>query len=157
MAFSPRTVCVSSYQISSNKRPGIDLFHTQDPGILAQTGVQLGATHVHTHHRCRTVLEQAVGETAGRLAHIQAGQARHGQANLFQSGLQLQAATGHIARLGIVQQLQRCVFGNLVTIFGNGFPFVTLSPLHTVCNQTLRLGSGAGQTTGHQELIDTHQ
>ena len=51
------------------------------------------------------VLQQAVGETAGGLADVQAAQAGHRQAGGLQRAFELEPAARHVARFGGVEQL----------------------------------------------------
>ena len=67
--------------------------------------MQLALPHVHTHHPRCTVLQQAVGEAAGGLAHVQAARAGHVKPRGGQRTLQLETAARDVARLGRVQQL----------------------------------------------------
>jgi hypothetical protein len=101
--------------------------------------------HIHTHHLGRAVLQQAIGEATGALTHIQAAQAIDLDACGLQSAFELQAATRHITRLGIVQQLQGSAFGHLVAVLDDGAPSpVGLLPLHAPSNQSLGLRARSG-------------
>jgi hypothetical protein len=96
--------------------------------------------HIHAHHFGRAMLQQAVGETAGALTHVQATQTIHLHARGLQGPFELETATRDITRLGVVQQLQGSAFGHLVTVLDDGAPSaVRLLPLHTSSNQSLGL------------------
>ena len=146
-ATSPRVIYASRYQIRSIQSTGIDPFHAQHATVFTDARMQLGATDVNPHHHARAVLQQAVGKAAGALAHVQAGQAVHGQPHPLERGFELEAATGHVAGLGVIQQPHLGRIGNLVTIFGDALPHLALQPFHAAGNQALGLRPGGGQAT----------
>src|SRR2546422_105736 len=54
------------------ERPRVGLLHDHHAGVLAQLGVELAHADVHGVHAGGAALEQAVGEAAGRGAHVEA-------------------------------------------------------------------------------------
>ena len=126
------------------ERTGVQALHAQHPGIDTQLGVQLGMAHVHTGDLGHAGLQQAVGETAGGLAHVQHIQVRHVQADMLQCSLQLEPAARNIARLGIVEQLQRRILGDIVFVLGHIAPFDAVKPAHPPGNEAHGLGAGCG-------------
>ena len=97
-------------------------------------------TNIHTHHLRCTVLQQTIGEAAGRLADVQTTQTFNRHTCGLQSASQFQTAARYKPRLGVIQQLQFAFRRQQDTVFLNALPSVQwLSPLHTRGNQTLGL------------------
>ncbi len=138
---------------------GVQALHTHHPRIAAQAFVQLALAHIHANDLRRTGLQQAVGKTAGALAHIQAAQAGDLQAGGGQCALQLQAATRDVFGLVQVQQLQLGPDGDVVAVFLHFFPGQQgrIAPLHARGNQPLCLGTGTGMAVIDQKNICTHK
>ena len=147
---------VGGDQVVGYQSTGIDAFHAQHARVGAQLRMQLGAAHIHAHHRHRAMLQQAVGKTAGGLAHIQARKTGHVQPQVLECSFKLQAAARHIACLGVIEQPHRGVLGHVVTVFCHPFPGVALLPFHPVGNQALGLGTGAGKLDLNQQLVNAH-
>src|SRR5829696_3835024 len=99
----------------------IEALHDKDPGVLSQTPIELAIAHVDREDHRRTALQQAVGESAGRSAGVQAALALDRDAQLIQRVLQLDAASGDELlallddELGVLgDQLARLVDGRAV-------------------------------------------
>ena len=137
---------------------GVHAFHADHAHIGAQALVQLAMAHVHADHLGRAALQQAVGEAAGALAHVQAAQAVDLQAGGLERAFELQAAARDVLGLGVVEQLQLDARGNVVTILGNLLPRGQRrqAPFHARSDQALRLGAGGGIAVVHQKYICAH-
>src|SRR5437867_6284498 len=77
------------------ERPRIGLFHDHHAGVLAQLGVELAHADVHSVHAGGAALEQAVGETTGRGAHVEADAASDFQLEGVERVGELLAAPAH--------------------------------------------------------------
>ncbi len=135
---------------------GIDVLHAEHARVGAQLRVELGAAHIHAGHKGGAVLQQAVGEPAGGLAHVQAVHARHVQRHRLQRMLQLETAARHIACLRVVQEPDLRRIGHLVAVFGDALPRLALQPFNPVGNQPLRLRPRARHVPANQQLVNTH-
>ena len=102
--------------------------------------MQLRMSDIHTDHLRRAVLQQAIGEAAGRLADIQTTQTLNRHTSQLQSASQLQTAARDKTRFGIVQQLQLAIARQQRAVFIDLLPTVQrLAPWHTGSAQTLGL------------------
>jgi hypothetical protein len=90
--------------------------------VAPQLLVQLAVADVDTGHPGRALLQQAVGETAGGLADVEAGPAADVQAGRAQGAFQLEPAARDVAGFRGVQQLDLRRRRQLVAVLGNGLP-----------------------------------
>ena len=120
---SARPVCGSSYQINSRQGARIDLLDRRHPLVFAQARMQLAVAHVDADDVRRTVLQQAIGEAAGRLAHVEAVLARRVDAGGTQRAFQLEPAARDIARLRGIGELELGRGGDLVAVLAHAAPF----------------------------------
>src|SRR5206468_3420281 len=80
------------------ERPRVGLLHDHHAGVLAQLGVELAHPDVHGVHAGGAALEQAVGEAAGRGAHVEADPAGHLHLEGVEGVGELLAAPAHERR-----------------------------------------------------------
>ena len=64
--------------------------------VLTQRPIELGATHVHRDNGRSSALEQAIGKTPGRAAHIQTGKARRIDTKRIKRAFELKTAAANI-------------------------------------------------------------
>ncbi len=109
--------------------------------VIAQALVQLAVAHVHTNDLGGTVLQQAVGEAAGALPHIEAAQAFDHQPRRLEGAFELEPATRDVFRLGIVEQAHLCHGWNVIAVLDHLVPGGQRRqpPLHPRGDQALRL------------------
>ena len=74
--------------------------------VLTQRPIELGATHVHRDNGRSSTLEQAIGKTAGRAAHIQTGKARRIDAKRIKRAFELKTAAANIGNAPLHVQRQ---------------------------------------------------
>ena len=140
------------------QRARIHALHADHAQIAAQPVVQLAVTHIHADHLRRAVLQQAVGEPARALPHVEAAQPRHRQAGGPQRPFELEPPARDVFGLGIVEQPHLGHGRNIVTILGNLLPRGQRrqAPLHARSNQPLRLRARGRMAKIHQKNICTH-
>jgi len=85
--------------------------------------MQLAMADVDAHHLRRAMLQQAVGEAAGRLAHVEAVLARRVDAGGAQGAFQLEPAARDIARLRGIGELELGRGRDLVAVLAHAAPF----------------------------------
>jgi hypothetical protein len=102
------------------------------------------------------VLQQTIGKATRALPHVQAIQALDMQPDPFQCSFELEATAGNVARLGVVKQAQLGRLRHVVTILADALPGVTLQPLDAIGYQALGLGTGAGELSLDEELVNAH-
>ena len=121
--------------------------------------MQLTVTDINADHFQSAALQQAVGEATSRLTDIQAAQTRHFNAGAFQRAFKLQATTGYVFGLGVVEHLDLGVVRNFVAVLGNFFPGNALvhAPLHGTRNQALSLRAGGGKAVFDEEKVSAHR
>ena len=85
-------------RVSGVEAIGVGALHRDHSRIPAQRIGQLSASHVESIDARRTTLQQGVGESAGRGAHIEADTALDLHLERLQGGIQLLAATRDEAR-----------------------------------------------------------
>lgn len=120
--------------------------------------MQLAVTHIHADHLRRAVLQQAVGEPARALPHVEAAQPRHRQAGGPQRPFELEPPARDVFGPGIVEQPHLGHGRYVVTILGNLLPRGQRrqAPLHARGNQPLRLRARGRMAKIHQKYICTH-
>ena len=64
--------------------------------------MQLAMPHIQTHHLRSALLQQAIGEAAGALPHIEATQTLGSKAAAVQRTFKLQTTARHVTCLGVV-------------------------------------------------------
>ncbi|GAO20558.1 hypothetical protein ALISP_0378 [Alicycliphilus sp. B1] len=104
------------------------------------------------------MLQQAVGEAARALAHVQAAQARDLDARGGQRAFELEPAAREVLGLRRVEQLQLGARGDVVAVLGDPVPGQAAgqAPLHASGDQALGLRAGGGVAAFHQEYVGAH-
>jgi hypothetical protein len=112
---------------------------------------------INADHLRSALLQQAIGETACTLAHIQTPQTFNLSARDLQSPFELETTARHVARFGVIKQLQGSAFRHLIAVFHNGAPRpVGLLPLDAPGDQSLCLRTRSGQAALDEKLINAH-
>ncbi|MNV76900.1 hypothetical protein D3C71_1702840 [compost metagenome] len=96
---------------------------------------------IDADHALGALLQQAVGEAARGLAHVEAPLALRRHLERRQRAFELEPAARHIARRGLVQQLQLGIAGEVFAVLLDGLPHARGrgAPLDARSNQALRL------------------
>src|SRR5580700_3964043 len=74
----------------------VDFFVENHSGVRAQPPIDLSGAGVYGMHPHGSVLQQAIRESAGGSAHVQANAALNGNAELGEGRLEFQAAAGNV-------------------------------------------------------------
>ena len=90
---------------------GVEPFQAADAWVMAKPGVELVVADLDADHMGRAEVQRAIGEPAGRLAHIQNDPAVETHTACLQQGLELEPGPRGVALLGVVGDRQRTVFG----------------------------------------------
>jgi hypothetical protein len=121
--------------------------------------VELVVAHIHADDLRRACAQQAVGEAARALAHVEATQAGDGQSRGRQRALELEAATRDELGLSRVEQLHLGTGRNVVAVLGHLVPGQRgcQPPLHARGDQPLGLRAGGCMAAFDQEYVCAHR
>jgi len=114
---------------------------------------------VDAHHPGGAALQQAIGEAAGRLAHVEAQLAGGVDTARRQSAFELEPAARHVARFRRVEQLELGRFGHVVLVLDDVAPRVArarITPAQAAGNEPHGLRTRCGKAALHQQLIGAH-
>jgi len=151
-------VCARYAGIAGLQFSGIEPFDTHHPRIAAQARMQLAMSDIHPHHLRSALLQQAIGEATGTLAHIQTAPARGIPASRLEGAFELESTARNVTRFRVVQQHQLGRFGHLVAVLGHTPESTgTQAPLHPGGDQPLRLRARGREAPFDEELVDAHQ
>jgi hypothetical protein len=117
--------------------------------------MKLPMANVDADHPRRAVAQQAVGEAAGGLAHVQAPAPGHGHARGLERTLELEPAARDVARLGGVEQLDFGICRQSIRL-GQPAPAAGCAPARAGRNQALGLAATGGQAPFDKHLVGTH-
>ena len=132
--------------------PRVELLQILDARIIAQLGVKLSRADVDARHAHDATLQQAVGEAAGRRAHVESMQAFDGNLEMVERAFDFFAAAGNEAR-GLINGEDRVFRERLRRLIDDG-----IGPRADLTGEDERLGDRAGRRERklQQQFVRTH-
>ena len=113
---------------------------------------------IDADHARRAALQQHVGEPAGALADVEAGQALDSQARSRQRTLELEPAARYEAQLGVVGHLELAGIGQVLAGLARHGPRAARTPAHRAAfDQALGGRACRRKAALHEELIGAHR
>ena len=131
---------------------GVDALEDADARVLAEFPGQLAAADVDGRHLGGAVLEEAVGEPAGRGADVEGSEAADLEGEGRQGGLELVAAAADVAVAG--DQFDRVLGTDLAAGFVGG---VAGDPDLAGEDRALRLLAALAESAVDEQLIESHR
>jgi hypothetical protein len=139
------------FKLGRRKVSRINPFANFHARIAAQTPVDLIVSNVKGDYFAGAVLQETVGETAGRSPDIEADQTCYLKREFAQRGLEFQAATADEARLGAFPDAHDCCTGKF---FGGFINALLTDEDNAGHDQRLRFGARVGQASINEDLIN---
>jgi hypothetical protein len=136
-------------QVACREVPGVDLLEIRHARIAAEPGVELGPPDIDADHVRRAGLEHAVGETAGRGAHVEHVRAAQVERESLERGGEFFAAATHEARRLIHGEIE------IVRKLLAGFVEPLRAAAHAAAHdEGLRLGPGGGEPADDEQFVE---